>query len=251
MTEDPITLAELEWRIALLPPISRGIHFSGAPGGQLLAGPLVHAKRLIALWRVDDEDDVPLAEAFRVLDEMAVAGAILRTATYVCETTITDDHRHWAFPNLEQLMPELQATAWEAALDGTLQIEAVKGKQRVVVAPADLRRLHPEWPSACLVLRLAHGGDDEFVDARVRRAPIASVETDPKAKGARPTEAALREAAFAIAEAQPKGATITETTFLKALKDRLGAGVTREQARGALDQYAPHLKVPRGRRPKV
>jgi hypothetical protein len=50
---DPLTLAELEFRIAQLPPISRGTH---------LGGPTLHAARLAALWQADD--DVSLAQAF-------------------------------------------------------------------------------------------------------------------------------------------------------------------------------------------
>jgi hypothetical protein len=52
-----IPWAELEWRIALLPPISRGI----------FKGPHLHAARLIELWKVGD-DSVPLAQTFRLLD---------------------------------------------------------------------------------------------------------------------------------------------------------------------------------------
>ena len=63
-----LPLAEIEFRVAVLPPISRGAH---------LAGPQLHAERLIELWRTDD--DVPLAEAFRVLNVETVAGVIWRT----------------------------------------------------------------------------------------------------------------------------------------------------------------------------
>ena len=47
-----LPLAELEFRIALLPAISRGAH---------LAGPALHAQRLVELWKADDADAVPLA----------------------------------------------------------------------------------------------------------------------------------------------------------------------------------------------
>jgi len=49
----PSTLMGLAFEIAMLPPISRGAH---------LDGPRLHAERLVALWRNDN--DVPLAEAF-------------------------------------------------------------------------------------------------------------------------------------------------------------------------------------------
>jgi hypothetical protein len=63
-----LPLAEIEFRLALLPPISRSAH---------LAGPKLHAERLIALWKADGE--IALAEAFRLLDVETVAGVILRT----------------------------------------------------------------------------------------------------------------------------------------------------------------------------
>ena len=65
----PIPPFELALQIALMPPLSRGAH---------LAGPRLHAQRLVELWQVAVDDDVPLAEAFRLLDVGAVGGAILR-----------------------------------------------------------------------------------------------------------------------------------------------------------------------------
>ncbi|MET0674254.1 MAG: hypothetical protein ABW175_00500, partial [Bradyrhizobium sp.] len=67
---DPLALAEVELRIGLLPPISRGSH---------LIGPALHAQQLVELWGVSGDDDVPLAQAYRLLDVEAVTGAILRT----------------------------------------------------------------------------------------------------------------------------------------------------------------------------
>ena len=64
-------------RIALLPPISRAAH---------LSGPSLHAERLVALWQTDD---VPLADAFRLLEIAAIAGAILRLAVKI-EPAIPD-----------------------------------------------------------------------------------------------------------------------------------------------------------------
>ena len=103
---------ELELRIALLPPLSRGLH---------LAGPRVHAERLVALWRSDDP--VPLGEAFRLLvDVDMVAGAILRTIAN--SEHGYPDPRHWRFPDLEALLPELRACAWQEILAGRLLVEA-------------------------------------------------------------------------------------------------------------------------------
>ena len=56
---DPIALAELEFRILLLPPISRAAH---------LDGPDLHARQLVALWKVDDSDDVSIARSRIALD---------------------------------------------------------------------------------------------------------------------------------------------------------------------------------------
>ena len=47
-------LAELEFRIALLPPISRGTH---------LDGPHLHARRLVEMWKIASDDDAPEAKA--------------------------------------------------------------------------------------------------------------------------------------------------------------------------------------------
>src|SRR5262249_58306496 len=171
---DSLPLAELEFRIALLPAISRGAH---------LAGPTLHARRLVELWKVDDNDDVPLAQAFRLLDTEAVAGAILRT---VMAGEYPGDRRHWIFPPLADLLPELQELAWQAMLDGALLVEAIKGvrgtRPRVVLL-AELPRLRPDWRLSRLVRvgcdgcdgEIGRGGRDEFIDVRVRRPPAEPV----------------------------------------------------------------------------
>src|SRR5262249_4416231 len=89
---DLLGAAELELRIALLPPISRGVH---------LGGPALHARRLVELWRVDDNDDILLAQAFRLLDTSVVEGAIFRTAV---AKDYPDDWRYWTLPPLEDLL---------------------------------------------------------------------------------------------------------------------------------------------------
>ena len=111
---EPLPLAEIEARLMLLPPISRGAH---------LAGPQLHAERLIELWKADGE--VALAEAFRLLDVEAVAEVILRTVTAGdCDE---GDPRHWHFPPFAGLLPPLREAAWQEILAGKLVLEAIKG----------------------------------------------------------------------------------------------------------------------------
>src|SRR5512143_2448860 len=95
---DPLASAELELRIALLPPISRGAH---------LNGPALHARQLVKLWEVNGDEDVPLTQAFRLLDVEAVTGAILRTLV-MADKDYPADLCHWTFPSLPDLLPELQ-----------------------------------------------------------------------------------------------------------------------------------------------
>ena len=158
-----LATAELEFRILLLPPISRGTH---------LSGPHLHAQRLVELWKVDEGDDIPLAQAFRLLDAKAVVGAILRT---LVAGDYPNDARHWVFPSLTNLLPELHELSWHAMLDGVLSVEAIKGlkgKRHRVVAPVELPRLRPDWQLS----RLCLGERDEFVDVRVRRPPIEPIQ---------------------------------------------------------------------------
>ena len=228
---DTLSLDELEFRILLLPPISRGSH---------LAGPSVHAARLVELWRVGD--DVLLAQAFRLLDVEAVTEAILRT---LAAGDYPGDPRHWRFPSLENLLPELHTLAWQALLAGTLVVEAVKGvrgKRRRAVLPAELPRLRPDWELS----RLRLGARDEFIDARVRRAPAEPVK---KSWRERPTKEALQTAMEEIAKTYPADARPSFKEIWDALKDRLGADLPRQDALAALS-YAPHLRGRRGHRSK-
>jgi hypothetical protein len=192
---------------------------------------------LIELWRIDGDDDVPLAEAFRFLDAAAVAGALMRICLAVGD----------AFPTVEQLMPELQAAAWEMMLNGAVQVEGAKGRRRVVVPPAELQRLHPDWAASSLACRLPHGDRDEFTDVRVARAP-ANAPANPKARDPRPTKAALRNAMLDIEKTYPPEAHPAFEDIWAELQSRLGSGVTRQLARNALKNYAPRLVGERGRR---
>jgi hypothetical protein len=224
--------AELELRIALLPPISRGAR----------DGSLLHARRLIELWPVADGDDVPLTEAFRFLDAEAVARAIRRTL-YLSDKEYPNDRRHWYFPCLGDLLPELRERVWQLTLDGVLTIEAipgVRGKRHRVVLPAELPRLTPDWELSRLIL----SGVDEFIDVRARRAPAEPIK---KAWRKKPSRGDIKTAMLDIAKGYPAGAHPSESELWGALKARLGS-VTQKQARAALNDYAPHLKGRRGHR---
>jgi hypothetical protein len=224
-----LPLAELAWRIALLPPISRGTH---------LAGPALHARRLVGLWTVEDSDDVPLAQAFRLLNAEAVAGAILRV---LVAGEYPDDPQHWTFPNIEALLPELRELTWGDMLVGVLQTEAIAGKRSRTVLPAELARLTPDWELS----RLCRGAKDEFISVRVRLAPAVPVK---KAWRKSPTNAELKAAAEALAETYPPGAQPSFNDFSTALKAYLGQpDLPRADARRALN-YAPQLRGRRGYR---
>jgi hypothetical protein len=145
---DLLPLAELQFRIALLPPISRGAH---------LGGPVLHAQRLTKLWEVAAGDDIPLAEAFRLLDEAAVEGAIWRALA----TGEYFGAQYWSFPDIGALLPELRELCWQAMVEGTLLVEALGSKRARrprVVLPAELQRLTPNWQLSqlCRGRRRAH-----------------------------------------------------------------------------------------------
>jgi hypothetical protein len=230
---DLLPQAELEFRILLLPPISRGTR---------LEGPALHAKRLCELWKVED-GDVALGEAFRLLDASIVAGVLWRIITTDNFADRCTDPRYWIFPSLDELVPALREEAWQEMLAGTLTVEAIKGvrgKRHRVVLPAELARLVPDWK----LLRLTLDGRDEFIDARVRRRPAESVK---KAWRERRDQAAIKNATLQIAKRHPPGTQPPSASeFWGELKELLGPTVTREQARNALKDYAPHLIGRRG-----
>src|SRR5262249_54268322 len=115
----------------LLPSVSRGAH---------LDGPILYARHLIELWKLDNPGDVvPLTRAFRPLDEKALEGAILRAnaaedylgSACECHANDANDdksqrdaHTLWNFPNAQILLSELRAVVWQAMLAGTLVTEA-------------------------------------------------------------------------------------------------------------------------------
>jgi hypothetical protein len=229
---DVLGVAEIEFRIALLPPISRGAH---------LAGPRLHAERLTELWRANGE--VPLAEAFRLLDVDAVAGVILRTVT---AGEYEGDPRHWVFPPLADLLPPLRAQAWEAALDGELVLEGIKGitgRRHHALTPALLPRLTPDWELS----RLLRDSRDEYIDVRARRMPA---EVLPRPWQPKPTRSEVEAVAKEIAQAYPPPAQLPFDDFWAMLKAR-HSKTTRQQALDAQKSCAPHLRGQRGYRSKI
>jgi len=116
-------------------------------------------------------------QAFRLLDTEAVMRAILRTRA---TRDYPGDPRYWILPPLADLLPALHELAWQAMLDGTLLVEAIKGVRGTrprAVLPAELPQLVPDWGLSRLV-RDGDAGRDEFIDICVRRPPA---EPDKKA----------------------------------------------------------------------
>jgi hypothetical protein len=218
-----IPLAELAFRILILPPIPRGAH---------LVGPDWHARRLVELWQVT-ESDVLLADAFRLLDVNAVAGAILRGTV---ELKHEGDPRYWTFPTLEKLLPELRELAWQRMLAGSLLVEgiSIRGKRHRSVLPTELPRLTPDWELS----RLTQGGRDEFIEVRIQRAP-----DEPPAKKTwreKPSNAQVESALADIAKGYPAGAQPAADEVLDKIRKRLGPEVTRSQVRAALKKSVLH-----------
>jgi hypothetical protein len=228
-----LPLAELELHIALLPPISRVAH---------LDGPRLHAKRLVALWRPDDE--VSLAEAFRLLDVETVVGVILRATIEREERDdCRRDPRHWHFPPFANLLPSLREAAWQKALAGKLVLEAIKsvrGKRHRTILPAELPRQIPDWELARLIL----GDRDEFIAVRVRRPPAESVKATWREQI---PEKALENAMQDIALAHEGKTRPREKDIVKEMRDRLRRpDLPRDVILEALKNYAPQLKRGRG-----
>jgi len=233
---DLLPSAELEFRILLLPPISRGTH---------LDGPALHARRLVELWKVEGNDDIPLVQAFRLLEAPTVEGAIWR-ALYMGDSDEPDSGTSWQFPSLEELLPELRQLSWQAMLDGTLAVEAIKGvrgKWRRSVLPAELPRLAPDWELS----RLCLDKRDEFIDVRVRRPPAEPVK---KSWRNLPSQKELNGAMDEIAGDYPQGARPSFKEVWGKLKERW-PDFPRDPARKAIKDYAPQLRVRRGYHPST
>jgi hypothetical protein len=246
MTEQ-FAVKELKARIALLPAISRGAPISEAWSARALAGPWLHADRLIDLWPVADGEDVPLAQAFRFLDIEAVHGAILRALG--AKDYPASDPRYWFFPPLEDLLPELRELSWQAMLVGALKVEAIKSvqgkraKRPRRVPPIELPRVAADWELA----RLVRDGADAFIEVRVRRATAEPVK---EAWRPHPSEGELRGAVEEVARRYQSGARPSfDDEVLPALKAHLRRpDLPRQTGRDAWTKYAPHLKGQRGYR---
>jgi hypothetical protein len=243
---EELPLLELEFRIGQLPPISRGAPISDFSRPlRALAGPWLHADRLIDLWRVADGESVPLAQAWRLLELEAVVGAIQRTWAASAEG-YTGDPRYWAFPPFKDLLPELQAAAWQALLAGELEVKALKGvrarwaKRPQVVLAVELPRLSPCWELS----RLTCDGQDAYVEVRVRRV-VAGM---PKpAWGKHLSTADLAAAVENIEQSYPPDAHPPFPEFWNRLKGYF-PGISRADARAALKDHAPRLIGRRGYR---
>jgi hypothetical protein len=173
------------------------------------------------------DDDVPLSQAFRLLDVEAVARAIANTAL-MSDNDYPNDPVHWPLPPLGDMLPELQAAVWEALLDGALLVEAIKGlngTRRRAVLPVELARLRPDWSLS----RLCLGKQDEFISARVRRAPAKPVKKNWRE---RPSDEAVDTGMREIAKGYGSDARPALEDVWKALKTLPGLEeVTREQVR--------------------
>jgi hypothetical protein len=222
-----LPLAEIEFRIALLPPISRGAH---------LDGPILHAGQLFELWKADGE--VALTEAFRLLDVETVARVILHTVT--AGDYDEGDPRHWHFPPFADLLPPLREAAWQEILAGKLVLDAIKGvsgRRHKPLLPAVLPRLIPDWELS----RLIRDGRDEYIDVRVR--PMPAIDIPRPWQPTKPSREKIRTVAEEIAKAHPPpDGQLSFADFWVALKAGAGVGVTRRQALDALDKYASHLR---------
>jgi hypothetical protein len=225
---------EIEFRIALLPPISRGAH---------LAGPQLHAERLIEIWKADSE--VPLGEAFRLLDVETVERVILRTV--VAGDYDEGDPRHWHFPPFSNLLPSLREAAWQEILAGTFVLEAIKGitgRRYRPLVPALLPRLAPDWELS----RLTRDGRDEYIEVRVRPMPAADIPWPWRQK--KPSRDELKDAVEDAAEAYSSEDPPLFDEFWAAVKIR-APRTTQIQMRKALKEQVPHLHRARGQTRKM
>jgi hypothetical protein len=232
---EAIPLAELAFRILILPPISRGTHFVGPN-----SGPKLQAQRVVEAWQVPQGDPVPLIQAFRLLDVPAVAGAILRG---IVELEREGDPRYWTFPTLEELLPELRELAWQRMCAGSLLVEGIKGirgKRHRSLLPAELPRLVPDWELS----RLTRDGHDEFIDVRVQRAPAEPVK---KAWREKPSPTDIKVAVQEIDRAHPLNAEPPTFDEFHSMLQSHFPDFPRDEARKALN-YAPRLRRARGSR---
>ena len=238
-------LDELEVRLALLPLISRGTH---------LAGPRLHAERLVELWAADGP--VPLAEAFRLLPVEAVAGVLLRVLVTGAHDLGDDWAKrprgasHWSFPPVRDLLPGLYELIWSEALAGRLVVTAIaldEEGERVTVFHERLLALDPDWERSRLYL------DGRTVWVAVQVEPIATaapaVVPAPRKRefiSEKKIKAAVARFVKSVTdeeENKPSG----PREFHIGLEKHLGAELGQKRAAKALKTYAPQWYVPPGR----
>ena len=224
-----VEFPDLEMAIALLPPLSRGLH---------LAAPRLHAERLIALWRSDGP--VTLQEAFRLLiDVDLITGVILRT---VAASEDGYQHpRHWRFPNLEALLPELRAIVWQGILAGRLQVEANGRTLKLAVVPS----LTPDWQRSRLLRP-----KNPLAQVMVRYPPTVPIAEKPPAKKWRkreqPSEQEVKLAMENIVKNTDPNSPRDADWPWRQLQQKFPE-ITRERARQAREGHAPQLVRRRGR----
>jgi hypothetical protein len=228
------------FKIAFLEPISRGVH---------LAGPRLHAERLVKIWHT--EEAVRLEQAFRLLDVSLVESVIWRTMNEISEF---GDECHWQFPEFEQLLPPLCDQVWQETLNGRLTIEGTTADgKRHGLLPAKLQFLKPDWPTS----RLHSEGHLKYVEVTVKR-PAVSVSPSPRkvvsdaelgrciqqivTDWANPTEDIKRVVKDWKADKQPE-----ESELLELVRTRLDARISRKRLRLVMKNHAPQWVRERGR----
>jgi hypothetical protein len=230
-----LPLAEVEARLMLLPPISRGTH---------LRGPTLYAERLVELWRASD--DVALSEAFRLLDASSVAGVLLRAVVNDDPPPRSADRRYWKFPALTELLPTLREQVWQRVLAGRFMVEGIpreRGKQHRPLSPSELPRFSPDWQMS----RLIRDGRDAYVQVRVSHSPpVAPVKRWRKPPTQKDIKDALLDPEQGLLKTAP---TLSGERLENALCKRLGERMTRQKARNAIKRWAPQT-VKRVGRPR-
>jgi hypothetical protein len=222
---------DLDFQIALIPPVSRSVGIAGRTAAIAL-----YAQQLFTLWKVAEGNGVPLSQAFRLLSVQAVQIATSRTMV-----EIEHPAGLWRFPVIAELLPELQTAAWEAMLDGSVAVDgipAIRGKRRRIIPADELTRYCSDWAAA----RLTKDGHDVFIDVTVRRPPTVPVNWRDWPRDRLETVVQEVERTFP-AGAQPS----FDREVLPALRAQI-PGLPRDAARSAVREYAPRLIGRRGHR---
>jgi hypothetical protein len=155
---EPIPLAELELRIALLPPVSRGAH---------LGGPTIHARRLVQLWRggemtadeIGQASNDELIDRYTVIDNGAEAKAVYAElwARYRARSKPIMEEVGDREDDLERAWMRLRSIKSSPGED-VMTIDAVKDCLREIEL-ATLKEPSPKTPRPSD--RADHWGDDD------------------------------------------------------------------------------------------